>query len=111
MNFLGNIIWLIFEASRRPRLFHWRGCIMHNNYRSTWGFQCFKLVPLVLWPFGKKVVSDSSNTGCLSTIENVIWIVSGGLMTAITHFFMGLLLSITIITFWAVNILNYLKFL
>lgn len=54
-------------------------------------------MPLVLWPFGKKVVSDSSNTGCLSVIANVIWLVSGGLMTAITHFFMGLLLSITII--------------
>jgi len=62
-----------------------------------WGLQCFKLAGLVLMPFGKKVVSDSSNSGCLSTLCNIIWILSGGLYTAIVHIVMGLLLYITII--------------
>jgi len=98
MNFLGNIIWLIFGGLLAALGYFIGGVVLCITIiGAPWGFQCFKLVPLVLWPFGKKVVSDSSNTGCLSVIANVIWIFSGGLMTAITHFFMGLLLSITII--------------
>ena len=62
-----------------------------------WGIQCFKLAGLVLWPFGKKVVSDSSDTGCLSVLFNIIWIISGGIAVAITHIIMGLILTVTII--------------
>jgi len=59
--------------------------------------QCFKLAGLVLWPFGKKVISDSTSSGCLNVLCNLIWLISGGLYTAIVHVLMGLLLSVTII--------------
>jgi len=62
-----------------------------------WGLQCFKLAGLVLWPFGKEVVSSSENSGCLSLLANIIWLLWGGLYTALVHIVFGLLLSITII--------------
>ena len=62
-----------------------------------WGLQCFKLAGLVLWPFGKKIISDSDNMGCLNIFFNLIWIVCGGLYTAIVHIVMGAILCLTII--------------
>jgi len=62
-----------------------------------WGIQCFKLAGLVLWPFGQKVISDSNDTGCLSILFNIIWIIAGGFYTAVVHIFMGILLFITIV--------------
>lgn len=98
MNLLGNIIWLIFGGLLAALGYLIGGLLLCITILGIpWGLQCFKLVPLVLMPFGKRVVSDSSNTGCLSVLFNVIWILSGGLMTAVTHIIMGLLLSITII--------------
>ncbi|MBK8609294.1 MAG: hypothetical protein IPL84_04940 [Chitinophagaceae bacterium] len=62
-----------------------------------WGLQCFKIGGLVLWPFGKDVVSSSQQTGCLSTLFNIIWLLSGGWYTALIHIVFGLLLAITVI--------------
>ncbi len=52
---------------------------------------------MVLIPFGSKVVSNSSGIGCLAIIFNIIWLLCGGLYTAIMHLFWGVILSITII--------------
>jgi len=98
MNLLGNLIWLIFGGFLAALGYLFGGLILCITFFGIpWGLQCFKLAGLVLWPFGKKITSDSSNTGCLSMICNIIWLVSGGLYTAIIHLMMGLLLSITII--------------
>ena len=98
MNFLGNIIWLIFGGLLAALGYVVGGLALCITIIGIpWGLQCFKIAGLVLLPFGKKVISDSTNTGCLSTFCNLIWIVFGGLYTALVHLFMGLLLYITII--------------
>ena len=98
MNLLGNIMWLLFGGLFAAIGYFFGGILLCITIVGIpWGLQCFKLAGLVLMPFGKKVVSDSSNSGCLSTLCNIIWILSGGLFTAIVHIFMGLLLCITII--------------
>jgi uncharacterized membrane protein YccF (DUF307 family) len=98
MNLPGNLIWLIFGGFLAAVGYVIGGLVLCITIIGIpWGLQCFKLAALVLWPFGRKVVSDSSDTGCLSLLFNIIWILCGGLYTAIIHVVMGLLLSITII--------------
>ena len=98
MNLIGNLIWLIFGGLLAALGYLVGGIVLCITIVGIpWGLQCFKLAGLVLMPFGRKVVSDSSNTGCLSVLCNIVWLLSGGLYTAIVHVVMGLLLSITII--------------
>jgi uncharacterized membrane protein YccF (DUF307 family) len=98
MHLLGNLIWLIFGGLLAALGYFVGGVVLcFTIFGIPWGVQCFKLAALVLWPFGKKVVSDSSNAGCLSMLFNIIWLLCGGLYTAMVHVVMGLLLCITII--------------
>lgn len=98
MNIIGNLVWLLFGG-----LFAVFGYLIGGLALCCtiigipWGLQCFKLAGLVLWPFGKRVVSDTTDTGCLHTLFNIIWIICGGWYTALVHIIVGLLLCLTII--------------
>lgn len=98
MNFLGNLIWLIFGGFFAALGYFFGGIVLCLTIIGIpFGLQCFKLAGLVLWPFGKKVTSDSSQSGCLSVVANIIWIIVGGIEVAIIHLVMGAFLYITII--------------
>ncbi|HEU4576050.1 MAG TPA: YccF domain-containing protein [Chitinophagaceae bacterium] len=98
MNLFGNLIWFVFGGFLAALGYFIGGLVLCITIVGIpWGLQCFKLAGLVLWPFGKKVISDSSNMGCLGTVCNIIWIICGGFYTAVVHVVMGLLLYITII--------------
>jgi len=98
MNLLGNIIWLIFGGLMAALGYFFGGIVLCTTVIGVpWGLQCFKLAGVVLWPFGKKVVNDSDNMGCLNILFNLIWILCGGLYTAIVHIVMGAILCLTII--------------
>jgi uncharacterized membrane protein YccF (DUF307 family) len=98
MNFIGNLIWLICGG-----LFAAVGYIVGGFALCLtivgipFGLQCFKLAGLMLWPFGKRIVSTGSGMGCLSLICNIIWLICGGLYTAMVHLVFAVLLTITII--------------
>jgi uncharacterized membrane protein YccF (DUF307 family) len=98
MNLFGNIIWLIFGGLMAALGYFFGGLALCVTVIGVpWGLQCFKLAGLVLWPFGKRVVSDSDNMGCLNILFNLIWILFGGLYTALVHIVMGAILCLTII--------------
>ena len=98
MNFIGNMIWLVFGGLFAALGYLFGGLILCITVIGIpWGLQCFKIAGLVLLPFGKKIVSDTGDMGCLTVLCNIIWIIFGGLWTAVTHIVMGLLLSITLI--------------
>jgi uncharacterized membrane protein YccF (DUF307 family) len=98
MNLLGNIIWLVFGGLFAAFGYLIGGFVLCITVVGIpWGLQCFKLAGVVLWPFGKRIINDSGNTGCLSLFCNIIWIIFGGWYTAIVHLVMGFLLYITII--------------
>lgn len=95
---LGNIIWLIFGGLISALIYFVCGLLLCLTIIGIpFGIQCFKIGVLVLAPFGREVTSSSSNTGCLSVLFNIIWLLSGGLCTAITHIFFGILFYLTII--------------
>ena len=97
-NFLGNIVWLIFGGLLAALGYFVGGFVLCATIVGIpWGLQCLKLARLVLWPFGKKVISDGSDVGCLNLVCNIIWILCGGLYTAMVHLVMGFILYITII--------------
>lgn len=98
MNLTGNLIWLIFGGLFSALGYFCCGVLLCISVLGIpWGVQCFKIAGLVLWPFGRQVVSSSSGSGCLLTLFNIIWLLSGGLYTALVHVVFGLLLSITVI--------------
>jgi uncharacterized membrane protein YccF (DUF307 family) len=97
-NFLGNLVWLIFGGLMAALGYFIGGLVLCLTVIGIpWGLQCFRLAELVLWPFGKKIVSEGNETGCLNILCNLIWILFGGLYTAIVHLVMGVILCITII--------------
>jgi len=98
MNFLGNIIWLLFGGLIAALGYVIGGFVLCLTIIGIpWGLQCFKLATVVLWPFGKKIVPKQSATGCLSLLCNIIWLLCGGLYTALIHLVFAAILFITII--------------
>ena len=98
MNFIGNIIWLIFGGLAAALGYVFGGFVLCITIVGIpWGLQCFKIAGLVLWPFGKKVVPTNNNNGCLSLFFNIVWLLCGGLYTAFIHLLFAAILFITII--------------
>ncbi len=97
-NVLGNLIWLVFGGFINAVIYVACGLLLCFTILGIpFGLQCFKIAGLVLWPFGKEVVSSTRDTGCLSLLFNIIWIFSGGLSTAFVHIVFGILFYISII--------------
>jgi len=98
MNLLGNIIWLVFGGLIAALGYVIGGfalCI--TIIGIPWGIQCFKLATVVLWPFGKQIVPKQGGAGCLSLLCNIIWLLCGGLYTALIHLVFAAIFGITII--------------
>jgi uncharacterized membrane protein YccF (DUF307 family) len=98
MNLLGNLIWLIFGGLAAALGYIFGGFILCITIVGIpWGLQCFKLATVVLWPFGKSIVPKQGGEGCLSILCNLIWLIFGGLYTAIVHLLFAAIFYITII--------------
>ena len=98
MNFLGNLIWLIF-GGLIIAIEYLIGSIilMITIVGIPFGIQTLKMASLSLWPFGRDTVVHSRASGCLYLLMNIIWLLTGGIWIAITHAIFGLILCITII--------------
>lgn len=98
MNFIGNIIWLIFGGLFSAIGYFFGGLLLcFTIIGIPFGLQCFKIAGLVLMPFGRRVVSNPGSGGCLSLFCNIIWLFTGGLYTAVIHLGFAILLAITIV--------------
>ena len=98
MNLLANLIWLLFGGLWSALGYVFGGCMLCLTIVGIpFGLQCFKVAGVVLWPFGKEIVSSSNNMGCLTVVLNLIWLIFGGFWIAVIHLVFGILLCITII--------------
>lgn len=98
MNLLGNIIWLLFGGLAAALGYVTGGIILCMTIIGIpWGLQCFKLAIVVLWPFGKQILPKENGTGCLSLLCNIIWLLCGGLYTALVHLVFAAIFCLTII--------------
>lgn len=98
MNLLGNILWLLLGGLITA--VEYLVCsilLMITIVGIPFGLQTIKFASLVIWPFGRTVVTRSNTTGCLYTFMNILWILLGGIWISLTHLIFGILLFITII--------------
>ncbi len=98
MSLLGNILWIILGGWIIALEYIIGGVLLCLTIIGIpFGFQCFKLAALALFPFGRRVVADESHYGCLSVLMNILWIFIGGVWIALSHLILALLFAITII--------------
>ena len=98
MGCLGNILWIIFGGLFIALEYFVAGIAMCITIIGIpFGVQLFKLGVMALLPFGATAVEPSAGTGCLYSLFNVVWLITGGLCIALTHLIFGILLCITVI--------------
>ena len=96
MNFIGNIIWLVFGGILAAILWLIAGLILCLTIIGIpFGLQCFKIAQFVLWPFGREI--ELGNFGVGGLLLNIIWLIFLGWELAITHLVIGVIFCITII--------------
>ncbi len=104
MNFILNILWLIFGGWVTATSWFLTAFFMLISIVGIpWARAAFNIGLLNLWPFGSKVLSRQQTTGpdigtgILGTIGNILWILCCGWWLALVHLFWGLVFGITII--------------
>lgn len=98
MKILGNIIWLLFGGLLAAVEYLISSILlMLTIIGIPFGLQTLKIAYLMIWPFGKKVVTLEQSGGCLYTLFNILWLLLGGIWIALTHLVFGTLLFITLI--------------
>lgn len=98
MKLLGNILWLIL-GGLLVALYYWIVglLICITIIGIPFGVQLIKLGNFALWPFGHEVQSGPNDSGCLSILMNVIWILVGGIEIALLHLSFGVFCCLTIV--------------
>jgi uncharacterized membrane protein YccF (DUF307 family) len=98
MSILGNILWLIFGGLELALGYFIGGIVLCLTIVGIpFGFQAFKIGVFALLPFGQTTAVHPGGIGCLSTLFNVLWIITFGVCLALGHLLIGLLLCITVI--------------
>ena len=97
MSTLGNILWILFGGFLLSIYYAIYGLILCITIIGIqFGIQMFKMAGLALCPFGRDV-EIMAKGGCINTIFNIIWIVTGWWEIALFHLVLGLMCAITII--------------
>ncbi len=96
MNFIGNLIWLLFGGILAAIGWFLAGLILCITIIGVpFGIQCFKIAQFVLWPFGKEIEIGHFGVGGL--LLNILWLIFLGWELAMAHLTIGVLFCITII--------------
>lgn len=94
MNFIGNILWLIFGGLFNAIAFALLGIFLCITIIGIpFGLQCFKLANLFLAPFGKDVDLHFDD----HPIANVVWLILLGWELFVESVIIGALFCLTII--------------
>lgn len=101
MSIIFNLLWILLGG-----FFVFCGYLMGGIalcctlFGIPWGFQCFKLAILALFPFGSEVTSrypESYPSSGLNLILNIVWLIFGGLWVVLNHLVWGIILCVSII--------------
>ena len=97
LNFLLNILWLIFGGLLAAVAWVVAALIMAITIIGIpWCFSALRIALYTFLPFGQEMRSRP-DAGVLSVVGNIIWFVFAGWWLAIIHLILALGLAITII--------------
>ncbi len=95
MRTVGNFFWFIFAGLGLGLIWFFTGLIWCVTIVGIpVGIQCFKFAGLAFFPFKKEIIYSSKAT---SVLLNILWIIFGGLVLAISSLFAGIIYCVTII--------------
>lgn len=95
MSTLGNIIWFLLGGLIAGMCWLIAGLLCCITIIGIpLGIQCFKFVELSFFPFGKDI---QFNSGTVSVLINILWLLIFGFEMAMIFAVIGLLFCITII--------------
>lgn len=95
MNFILNILWIIFGGFLSGLSWIIIGIICCITIVGIpFGMQCFKFASLSFMPFGKDI---RYNGGAVSIFVDIIWLIFFGIPMAIENFIYGLGWCLTIV--------------
>lgn len=98
MKAIGNILWFILGGFLISLYYAIVGILFCVTIIGIpFGVQLFKIAGLALWPFGHEVTAGPSDTGCLSVLMNIIWIIFGGIEIVLMHLAFGIIFCLTIV--------------
>jgi uncharacterized membrane protein YccF (DUF307 family) len=98
MNFLGNVVWLVFGGFFAALGYIAGGLLMCLTIVGIpFGIQQIKIGIATLAPFGKEVVSSPERDSALYIILNLVWAVFFGWEIALIHLSHALVLTLTVI--------------
>lgn len=96
MNFIGNIVWLLFGGIIAAMGWFLAGVILCITLIGIpFGLQCFKIATFILWPFGKVVEIGYFGAGGL--IFNILWLVLFGWELTVSHLVIGAICCLTVL--------------
>lgn len=98
MNFLLNVIWVVFGGfflALGYFLFGIVACIFIVTIPA--GVASFRMAAFAIWPFGRTVVEPVQGTGSFSTLGNVVWFIIAGVWLAIGHITTAAAQAVTIV--------------
>jgi uncharacterized membrane protein YccF (DUF307 family) len=98
MKTIGNILWFVLSGLWLAIGYVLAGLVCCITIIGIpFGLQAFKLAGFALWPFGRTVVRQPTESSVLETVFNVIWLLLFGWGLFIAALGSALLLCITII--------------
>lgn len=98
MKTIGNILWFLLSGLWLAIGYVLAGLVCCITIVGIpFGIQAFKLAGFALWPFGRTVVRQDTESSVLETVFNVIWLLLFGWGLFVAALGTALLLCITII--------------
>ncbi len=98
MNFLGNVIWLVFGGFLTGMGYILGGLVVCLTIIGIpFGVQAMKLGIATMTPFGRTIVPTKELEESRFILFNIIWALFFGWEIAVTHLAHAILLAITIV--------------
>lgn len=98
MKLIGNVIWTLFGGFIVVIYYFVVGLLFCLTIVGIpFGLQLMKMAGFAIWPFGREILPGPKDSGCLSVVMNVIWILLGGVEIALIHLILGVVFCVTLI--------------